>query len=138
MLPQAGAKSLSLTCMQNLELIDEPHSTSSRCTGLSPEVVTLSEDSLLTSCENKLGMLWLDMPLPELFSGCFRTKPPPLCFKFISKTPHQSQQWQHARWFVGPCWFVGLRGKWPLLDRQDKSSCISISERSEANRHLPD
>ena len=69
-------------------------------TGFSPEVVSLSEDSLLASCENKLGILWLDMPLPDLFSGCFRTKPPPLCFKFISKTPHQSQQWQHARRFV--------------------------------------
>ena len=79
---------------------DEPHSTSSRSKGLSPEVVSLSEDSLLATCANKLGMLWLDMPLPDLFSGCFRTKPPPLCFKFIS-TPHQSQQWQHARWFVG-------------------------------------
>ena len=95
--------------------LTSPHSTSSRSKGLSPEVVSLSEDSLLASCENKLGMLWLDMPLPDLFCGCFRTKPPPLCFRFISKTSHQSQQWHYARGFVDVTplnSFCFLRGKW--------------------------
>ena len=60
---------------------DEPHSTSSRSKGLSPEVITLS-DSLLASCESNLGILWLDVPVPDLFSGCFRMKPRPCAVSF--------------------------------------------------------
>ena len=36
------------------------------------------------------------------FFGCFITTPTPWCFKSISKTPNQSQRWQHANWFVDP------------------------------------
>ena len=38
---------------------DEPHSTSNQFTVLSPEVITISKDSLLAGCESKLGILWI-------------------------------------------------------------------------------
>ena len=111
---------------------DEPHSTSSRCTGLSPDVVTLFEDSLLTSCENKLGILWLDVPVPELFTGCFRTMPPSLCceFSYLFLRRRTNRNGMNVG-LCGTVFAFSAEGG-SLLDRNDKSFyCQSLNGRRQ-------
>ena len=86
------------------------------------------EDSLLASCESKLGILWLDVPVPDLFSGCFRMKPPPLCcefsYLFLRRRTNRSNGSMHvgslSPFGTVSAFFNAESGS--LLDRKDKSS----------------